>query len=338
MTVREFGRTQTGEAVSRISIGGGGLTANVITWGAAVQDLRLEGHASSLVLGFDSFEPYPAHSPYFGVIAGRFANRIRDGRFSIGGTVYQAEKNFLGKHVLHGGTGGVGTRNWSLRDHGADHVTLACTAEDGDMGFPGNLAITCTYRLLETGRLVVELRAQTDKPTLCNLAHHSYFNLDNGGRSDILAHRIQIFADAYLPVDDELIPTGHVVPVDGTDYDFRSLRSIGGANRQPSAYDHNFCIAPARGPMRKAAFLQGASSGVEMEVWTSEPGVQFYDGVNVGRQVPGLEGVVYGPHAGLCLEPQVWPDAPNRSYFPQAQLNPGETYFQETEYRFRRGS
>jgi aldose 1-epimerase len=204
------------------------------------------------------------------------------------------------------------------------------------MGFPGAIDISCTYRLVAPGRLTVSFKATADKPTLCNLAHHSYFNLDDGGAGDILDHRMMIAASAYLPVDDELIPTGVVMPVDGTPFDFRISRPVRERmDGEQIGYDHNFCLSASRQPLRLAAWAQGAHSSVEMDVWTTETGLQFYAGKNAGRTVPGLGGRQYGPYAGFAMEPQVWPDSPNRPYFPQALLRPGETYGQETEYRFR---
>ncbi len=332
-----FGWMPDGRKVDRVVIRGGGLTANVLTWGAVVQDLRLEGHPDPLVLGFEDFRFYPVHSPYFGAIAGRYANRIAGGRFSIDGKTYHTDKNFLGKHTLHGGAAGFGHQLWTLGDAGADFVTLTYRSPDGEMGFPGNLDVSCTYALKDDGHMVVELSAETDARTLCNLAAHSYYNLDDGGRSDVLGHELQIDADSYLPVDGECIPTGDIAPVEGTDFDFRILRQIRREGKPDTAYDHNFCLSDARGPLRRTVTLRGVKSGVEMQVWTTEPGVQFYDGKNVAREVPGLEGISYGPHAGLCLEPQIWPDAPNRPQFPQALLGPFEKYSQTTEYRFRLG-
>lgn len=330
-----FGKTSDGETVESLSISGGGLTASVINWGAVIQDLRLEGHDAPLVLGFDRFEDYPAHSPYFGAIAGRYANRIRAGRFSIDGRGYQVDTNFLGKHLLHGGAKGIGKRVWSIAEASDNSVLLALRDPDGAMGFPGNLDISCRYSLERDGRLVVEMAAETDFPTLCNLAHHSYFNLDDGGKGDCLDHRVAIAADAYLPVDGELIPTGDVLAVAGTAFDFREIRPI----RMDSggdilAYDHNFCLSAARRGLAFAARVEAADSGVSMEVWTTEPGLQFYSGANVARQVSGLGGRKYGPFAGFAMEPQVWPDAPNHRHFPQAVLRPGETYSQTSEYRF----
>ncbi|MBX2805131.1 MAG: galactose mutarotase [Hyphomicrobiales bacterium] len=339
MATEKFGELPDGRGVQRISITGGGLSASIITWGAAIRDLRLAGHQPPLVLGFDSFDHYLRHSPYFGATAGRFANRIAGGRFAIDGKIYSCDTNFLGKHTLHGGAAGTGKRLWRLEGAAEDHVVLAYTAEDGEMGFPGTLNVTCRYSLQSGGRLVVELLAETDQPTLCNLAHHSYFNLEDGGRTDALYHHVQIDAAAYLPVDMELIPTGVVAPVDGGIFDFRSSRPIRNAEGAGHAsYDHNFCLSAGRVEARPVARIRAPRSGVEMDVSTTEPGIQFYDGARVGREVPGLDGIAYRKFAGFCLEPQVWPDAPNRPYFPQALLHPGERYAQKTEYRFQKNT
>ncbi len=330
--IETFGTTAAGETVHRIRIAGGGLVARIMTWGAAVQDLRIEGHAPPLVLGFRHFDEYPAHSPYFGAMAGRYANRIRDGRFRIGERLHQVDANFLGRHLLHGGARGTGKRVWTLAEHGPSHVALTLQDRDGEMGFPGNLDVTCIYRLTERAELAIEVTAVTDAPTLCNFAHHSYFNLDDGGAGSVGQHRLTIAADTYLPVDDELIPTGEIAPVAGTPFDFRVVRTVRGDGTVD--HDHNWCLAPARRAMAFAARLEGARSGLSMEVHTSEPGLQFYAGHKVARPLPGLDGIAYGANAGLCLEPQVWPDSPNHADFPQALLLPGETYRQDTAYRF----
>ena len=333
--VEDFGITPEGAAVRRISISGGGLRAAVLTWGAVVQELWLDGHDRPLTLGFERLDDYPDHSIYYGAIVGRYANRIAHGRFILDGERFAAEGNDNG-HTLHGGSRGIDKRNWELAGHGTDSVTLTLRDPDGAMGFPGNLDISCTYRLQPPGTLAIELSAMTDQPTLCNLAHHSWFNLDDGGAGDILGHRLTIAASAYLPTDAECIPTGAVLPVDGTEFDFRHARTIRvPEGMRPVEYDHNFCLAAVHRPLTQAAWVQGAHSGVEMEVWTTEPGLQFFSGNLPPRDVPGLRGIRYGRHAGLCLEPQVWPDSPNRPYFPQAVLRPGEQYRQTTEYRFR---
>ena len=201
----------------------------------------------------------PRIPPYMGAIAGRCANRIGGGRFSIAGQRYQSDRNFLGKHTLHGGAKGFGKRVWDVALHGDDFLTLTLHSPDGDMGFPGALDVTCTYRLKIPGTLSVELTATTDEPTLCNLAHHSYFNLEDGGSGDILDHRLMLVAAAYLPVDAELIPDGVVQPVDGSAFDFRQARPIRHqANGEQTLYDHNFCLAAHRGGLKQAAWVAGS--------------------------------------------------------------------------------
>jgi aldose 1-epimerase len=333
-----FGHAPAGEPVRRLTISAGGLTANILSWGAVIQDLRLEGHEAPLTLGFERLDDYLEHPNYFGAVVGRHANRIRDGRFTVAGDEYRIEPERPQAHGLHGGSGGYGRRNWAVAGFGADFVSLSLTDPDGIMGFPGSLDVQCVYRLREPGIFSVELTATTDQPTLCNLAQHAYFNLDDGGATDTLSHELTIAADAYLPVDAELIPTGEVLPVAGTVYDFRRPRKIRPAEVEASVrYDNNFCLAAARGALRRAAWARAARSGVEMEVWTTEPGIQFYGGQYVGNQPAGLGGREYGPFSGFCLEAQTWPDSPNRPYFPQALLRPDEIYRQITEFRFRRG-
>ena len=335
--IEPFGTTEAGETVHRIRISGDGLDARVMTWGAVVQDLRLDGHAPPLVLGFADFSDYPAHSPYFGAIAGRTANRIAEGRFTLDGRDFQLDRNFLGRHNLHGGAKGFGKRVWTFADHGADFVTLELTSADGDMGYPGRLTARCTYRLAG-GALSVTLEAEAEAPTLCNLAQHSYFNLDDGGAGTILHHRLRIAADSFLPVDDGMIPTGEIRPVAGTDHDFRAARPIA---REAAGiqvlYDHNFCLSPARTALRPVASVCAARSGLRMDVATTEPGMQFYAGHKLSPGVAGLDGIRYAPWSGLCLEAQVWPDAPNHPGFPSMELRPGDTCRQQTDYRFVRG-
>lgn len=331
-----FGTTKAGEVIRRFTIRGGGLTANIIGWGAIIQDLRLVEHDAPLVLGYDRLESYEKDTAYLGTVVGRYANRIRDGFFTLAGKRHQSERNFLGKHTLHGGSVGFARSPWSVSLHGRDFVTLSLHDPDGSMGFPGALEVTCTYRLKIPGTLMVEFTATADEPTLCNLSQHSYFNLDDGGAGDILDHRLMLNAGAYLPVDEEMIPTGQVMPVDGTPFDFRQARPLRMEDEGGQLpYDQNFCLSSSRGTLRQAAWVQGGTSGIEMEVWTTEPGLQLYTAQHLAPAGPGLGGVGYRPFAGLCLEPQVWPDAPNRPYFPQATLFPGEKYHHATEYRFR---
>ncbi|MBP1846648.1 aldose 1-epimerase [Rhizobium petrolearium] len=329
-----FGTTENGEPVYRVRIAGGGLTASIITWGAVIQDLRLEGHRPPLVLGFEAFDPYPIHSPYFGATPGRCANRISAGRFTLDGKQYQLEMNQPGIGHLHGGTDGLGRSNWSIVDHAADKVVLQITDPDGRAGYPGNCTVTATYQLKDHGVLSVVYESTTDQPTLANICQHSYFNLD--GREDALGHDIMIAADQLVEVDEKQLPTGRLISVADTSFD---LREMGPMKRfddgRQVLFDHNYCLSPARTRKRSVALARSVYSGVSMEVRTTEPGVQFYAAFKLEEiPVPGLEGRRYGPFAGFCLETQVWPDAINHPDFPNVVLRPGEVLRQETDYVF----
>ncbi|WP_343314343.1 aldose epimerase family protein [Brucella sp. BE17] len=335
MTTEVFGHAPDGQPVHRLTISNGPLAAKILTWGAAIQDLRMAGHDAALVIGYRDFDDYPAYSPHLGAIAGRSANRIRDARFVIDGKNYQVEANYFGRHNLHGGSKGLGNRVWNITGSGSDFVTLGTVAADGEMGFPGNLKVSCTYMLNDSGELIVRLEAVTDRPTVCSLLHHSYFNLDDGGEGDILDHQLKINADAYMPVDDALIPDGRILPVRDTVYDFREYRPI---RRQETGqqieYDINFCLSAMRGPIRSCASVKAARSGIRLDVATTEPGLQFYAGNTMANDCIGLTGKPYGKHAGFCLEPQVWPGSLEYPYFPQAILRPGEIYAQESRFAF----
>ncbi|WP_377293579.1 aldose epimerase family protein [Rhizobium sp. SG2393] len=336
--VREhFGVLPTGEVVERVTLSGGGLTAKVLTYGAVIQDLRLEGHQPALVLGFETLQPYLDHSPYFGATPGRCSNRIGDGRFTIDGVPHQLERNERGVTHLHGGSDGLAVRNWEIVDLGADFVVLRITDPAGRAGYPGTCRVTVRYSLSHSGRLNVIYESTTDAATLCNICQHSYFNLD--GRDDALDHVISIAADHYLPVDSRLIPTGEIRPVDGTVFDLRQPTPMHvQKSGEKIAYDHNFCLSSERTGLRSVARVASAHSGISLEVRTTEPGVQFYSGVMIAPMpVAGLDGRIYGPFSGFCLETQVWPDAINHAGFPNAVLRPGEVLRQETDYVFSRG-
>lgn len=322
-----------------------GAEAKVIAWGAVVRDLVVpvgRDGTQRVVLGLNTLEDYIQHSPYLGAIAGRFANRIAGGRFQLGGRARQLSLNQDGKHSLHGGVRGFSKRPWQLAAVDASSVALTLLSPDGDEGYPGNLMVSCIYRLVGS-TLRVELSATADTETPINLCHHSYFNLD--GSPSILDHTLQLAADFYTPTDPDLIPTGEVRAVAGTPYDFREPRPVRLADEaagRPFRYDTNFVLRRDRlalsgidgRPLAPAATFASERSGVAMEVWTTEPGVQVYDGWMTDVPVPGLDGVLYGANAGLCAEPQRFPDSPNRPHFPNAILRPGEVYRQVTEYRF----
>ncbi|MCP4317313.1 MAG: galactose mutarotase [Hyphomicrobiales bacterium] len=335
MTTEMFGKTEDGTDVSLVEIRGGGLTAKLMSWGATLLDLRLEGHGPSLVLGFPNFADYPAHSPYFGATPGRHANRIAHGQFRLDGKEYQLDRNQNGTHHLHGGSQGIGKRVWTIADRGADFVRFEIIDPDGHMGYPGTCRTACTYRLKEGGVLSVVHEAETDRPTLCNMVHHSYFNLDGG--ADILDHELMIAADRYLPVDTDQIPVGEVLPVVQTPFDFREMRPVRHAEGDGQfAYDHNYCLSDMRVTKRAVAQVRSLKSGIAMQVRTGEPGLQFYCGFKIATPVAGLDGQRYGACAGLCLESQIWPDSPNQNGFPSAVLRPGEQLHQATDYIFSR--
>lgn len=328
-----FGQTKSGETVYRVEIKGGGLTAKIISWGAVIQDLRLDGHDAPLLLGFDDFDSYPAHSSYFGATPGRCANRIGDGKFTLDGKSYQLDLNENGVTHLHGGSDNIAKQNWTIVEHDVDRVVLKIVDPDGRAGYPGNCTIQATYWVHGDGELSVTYESTTDQPTIANVCQHAYFNLD--GRDDALGHDIMIAADNYLVTNERQIPTGEARPVAGTAFDFRQMSPMKRFEGSEQAlYDHNFCLSNERTAKRSVALARSLNSGVSLEVRTTEPGVQFYAGFKLNVPVPGLDGRKYGPFAGFCLETQIWPDAINHEGFPDAILRPGEVLRQETDYIF----
>jgi aldose 1-epimerase len=324
-----FGQRADGATVERVALAAHGLRLSVLTLGAIIQDLAVETPAGTrrVVLGFDTLAPYLGQARYFGCVAGRSANRIKGGELILDGVAYQLELNEKERTHLHGGANGFPAKTWRIAGETAESVTLALHSPDGEGGYPGAVDVTCTYRLAPDRRLVIVLEATTNRTTIVNLATHSYFNLDGG--PDILGHRLRIAADHYTPVDDDLIPTGEIAPVAGTPFDFRTPRAV-----EQGGYDHNFCLAgqPGADP-RLAARLEGPDSGLALEVWTTEPGLQFYDGGYLDLLITPNGASAPGAHAGLCLEPQLYPDAPHHPHFPSSVLRPGESYRQVTEYR-----
>lgn len=346
MAPRIFGMLE-GRAVHEVTIRSlAGAQAHIISWGAAVRDLTMplrHGTQQRLVLGLNTLEDYLRHSRHFGAVAGRFANRIAHGRFVLDGATWQLPLNDNGKHSLHGGGAGFGRRLWQLAAHGDSFVTMTLVSPDGDSGYPGTMSVACTYRMLEPATLRMELTATCDMPTPLCLSQHSYFNLD--GSADILDHTLQIAADSYTPVDADNIPTGEIRSVHGTCYDYRQPRSVRLMNDagQPIHYDVNFALRRAdlhsmganAQPVAHAATLASLRNGVELQVWTTEPGLQLYDGYKLDVPVAGLGGARYRANAGVCLEAQYFPDSPNHPHFPDAILRPGDVYRQLTEFRFR---
>lgn len=342
--IRDFGMAE-GKRVEEITLrNAAGAEAKVLTWGAVIRDLvvpRSDGRKQRVVLGLETLEDYLNHSPHFGAIAGRYANRIKEGRFLLDGRTHQLPLNQENRHSLHGGGHGFGKKPWTLLHAEEASVTLGLVSPDGDAGYPGTLNVTCRYVLTEGSALRVELSAFCDQATILNLCHHSYFNLDGG--ADILDHELMVRANLTTPVDGDLIPDGTLAKVSGTPFDFRRPRPIRLMNEDGTRfwYDHNFMLrrekreVPLGGlELAHAATLASAKSGLSMEVWTTEPCLQVYDGFKVNLPVKGLDGAQYGANAGICLEPQHAPDSPNLPHLPNTVLRPGELYRQVTEYRF----
>ena len=335
MAIERFGSVD-GEDVLQVTLAGpDGIEMRVLTWGAVIRDLAVPtAHGpQGVLLGLTSIEDYVAHSPYFGAIVGRHANRIGGARFTLNGKTYRLDAN-EGPNQLHGGSAGFGTRLWSIVEHSETSVTLGLVSEDGDMGYPGRLVATCTYTLLPAATVRIELTAVTDRPTPVNLTTHGYFNLD--GSPDILSHYLMIAADYITPTRPDLIPTGEIKRVAGTPYEFATPRPIGAAEfmQDRPIYDTNFVLRGPYGVLRQAATLASLKNGLTMELWTTEPGLQFYAGHLIKIPVLGLNGAQYRPHAGLCLEPQRFPDSPNIAHFPSSILNPGQVSKQVSELRF----
>jgi aldose 1-epimerase len=340
MSTRVFGEAD-GRPVHEVTLRSeAGAEAKLIEWGAVLRDLvvPLGQSTQRVVLGLNTLDDYIRHSPYFGAIAGRYGNRIAQGRFRLCGRLHQLSLND-GRNSLHGGARGFSSRPWQLAWTEGSSAAFTLLSPDGDEGYPGNLTVSCIYRLAGS-TLRVELTAATDADTPINLCQHSYFNLD--GSPSILDHTLQLAADFYTPTDAELIPTGEVRAVAGTPYDFREPRPVrhAGEAGQPFRYDINFVLrrdrlARAEGPaLAYVGTFASPRSGLSMEVWSTEPGLQFYDGWMIDVPVAGLHGYPYGAYAGVCLEPQRFPDSPNRPHFPTAILRPGSAYRQITEYRF----
>lgn len=333
MNMEVYGTSPKGEDVHRVRISGGGLTATIMSWGAVIQDLRLDGFDFPLMLGFDTYADYPLHSSYFGATPGRCSNRIAAGRFELNGQVIQLECNEKGINHLHGGSDGLAKSLWTFVDVQSDKAVLEITDPAGRAGYPGTAKVKATFWLKADGCLSIVYETTTDAPTPVNICNHSYFNLDGG--PDILDHELMIAADSYLPTDEKQIPTGQTPDVTGGPYDFRQMRPVRLLKEgEQVLYDHNFCLSESRVAKRKVAEFKSPKSGIAMEVLTTEPGVQVYAGFKLDVSVPGIGGRHYGPYAGLCLETQVWPDAVNHANFPNAILNPGEVLRQETDYVF----
>lgn len=338
-----FGTTPDGSQVEAFTLtNANGIELKAISYGAIIVSLRVPdrtGRMDDIVLGYDSLQGYLRVSPYFGAIVGRYGNRIGSGRFTLDGRTYRLATN-NGPNHLHGGNRGFDKVVWQaepLQNDSGVGVTFTYTSPDGEEGYPGTLLARVSYTLTDRDELVVEYHATTDQATPVNLTQHTYFNLAGDGRGDILGHELLINADSFTPVDSTLIPTGSMAPVDGTPFDFRTPTAIGariGADDQQlrfgGGYDHNFVLQQEDAAIGRAARVVEPSTGRTLDIYTTEPGLQFYSGNFLDGTITGKGGRVYHHRYGLCLETQHYPDSPNQPQFPSTVLRPGQEYRSRT--------
>jgi aldose 1-epimerase len=337
-----FGKLPDGREVEQYTLKNGrGVTAKIITYGAILTSLEApdrDGKPGEITLGFDSLDPYLAGHPYFGATVGRFANRIAKGRFIVDGAEYQVATN-NGPNHLHGGIKGFDKVLWTAEPLGRGlGVTLTHVSPDGDEGYPGKLSIKVVYTLTDNNELQIDYTATTDKTTPINLTNHTYWNLADGGKSDVLGHVLTLNADRYLPVDANLIPTGELKAVRGTPMDFTKPTAIGSrigdVPGEPNGYDHCYVLnQKSPGDLTLAARVKEPTTGRVMEIRTTEPAIQLYTGNFLDGTLKS-RGAVYKQHHAFCLEAEHYPDAVNQPKFPSALLKPGQTYRQTTIHKF----
>ena len=346
VSVAPFGRAPSGDAVSLYTLANtSGASVSLMDYGATVVRLLMpdrKGHLDDIALGFDTFSPYLKKSPYFGATIGRCANRIAQGRFILDGKSYALPKNNppdAPLHSLHGGTEGFDKRMWKAEvvSQQPPAVRFSRRSLDGEEGYPGNVDASVTFRLDDRNCLAISYEAQTDKATPVNLTNHTYFNLTGTANGTIRDHLLRIGASRYTPVDSMLIPTGALIPVDGTPFDFRVPTPIGkcleAAGGKPIGYDHNYVLDPVSFGT-PVAELSEPTTGRWMKIYTDQPGLQFYSGNFLDGTVKGKGGVAYPQYTGLCLETQHFPDSPNQPQFPSVILRPGKIYHTRTIYAF----
>lgn len=324
--IAPFGTTADGRPVQKITLQDGGLCASVLTWGAVLQSVRLDGVAHGLTLGSSHLSDYEGAMCCHGSLVGPVANRISGAKAVIAGQAHEFDPNQDGRITLHSGAAGTHLKVWRLAELSETSATLTLDLPAGEGGFPGHRRLAARFTVQAPATLRLEVTASTDAPTLMNIANHSYWNLD--GSAEWSGHRLTVLADHYLPTTPDFAPTGRIVPVaEGNGaMDFRTAREITVGR---DIFDTNFCLAPARRPLTDALHLSGRN-GVSMTIATTEPGIQIYDGRNAQR--PG-----HGPHEGLAIEAQFWPDAPSHPAFPSILLHPDDQWRQVTEWRFAKG-
>lgn len=342
VTKEAFGKMPDGTAIDIYTLKDGQIEARIMTFGAILVSLKAPdrgGKAGDVVLGYDSLDGYAGgNKGFLGAIVGRYANRIAHGTFMLNGKTYSVPKND-GENSLHGGTRGFDKVVWqgAVIENG---VELTYVSQDGDQGYPGTLKATVRYTL-RGNALHIDYSATTTADTVVNITNHSYFNLAGAGNGDILGEQIKLNASRYTPIDNTLIPTGELAQVAGTPFDFRKATAIGerinADNEQirfGKGYDHNWVLDSAGRKLAEAAEVYDSGSGRVLQVWTTQPGIQFYSGNFLDGTITGKGGKMYGQRSGFCLETQHFPDSPNHPSFPTTELKAGARYHSVTEFRF----
>jgi len=343
--VSEFGHVPDGTTIHLYTLTNAkGTVAKIMTYGATVTELWVAdrtGRKRDIVFGFDSLDGYRGPQPYFGAIVGRYGNRIAKGHFTLDGTQYTLATN-NGPNALHGGIKGFDKVVWQAQPVDVEHaaaVKFTYHSADGEEGYPGNLDVSVTYTLTDDNELKLDYTATTDKATVLNVTNHSYFNLAGADSGTVLDQVMYLNADNYTPVDSTLITTGEIAPVAGTAFDFRKPMAIGARLNAPElkevgGYDINYVVNGEAGKMRLAARAEDPKSGRTMEVWTTQPGIQFYIAIGLDGSIKGKHGAAYPKYGAFCLETQHYPDSPNHPNFPSTVLRPGQTYSQQTVFKF----
>lgn len=344
LSEKPFGKTPSNESVKLYTLKNAqGMEVQIMNYGAIITKIIVPDRnevMEDVVLGFDKVDDYINDSPYFGAIVGRYGNRIAAGKFSLDGKSYTLAAQNNGQH-LHGGLKGFDKKVWKTVATKDASITLSYLSKDGEEGFPGNLEIQVTYTLGDDNAISMDYVAKTDQATVLNVCNHSYFNLSGNAKRDVLDHNIELNAPHFIPINKVLIPTGEIKSVKGTPFDFTSAKKIGqdinAVDEQISfggGYDHCYAFDKPAGSFGKIARVEDPASGRVMEVFTTEPGVQFYTGNNLDGHLKGKNGATYIKRSGFCLETQHFPDSPNQAAFPSTVLRPGETYTSKTVYQF----
>src|SRR6266446_2744691 len=347
VTKEGFGKTPDGQDADIYTLtNSGGAEVKITNYGGIVTSLKVpdrNGKLDDIVLGFDNLDAYLKGHPYFGAIIGRYGNRIAKGRFTLHGVEYKLAVN-NGENHLHGGIKGFDKVVWNAKPRTVANgaaLELTYLSKDGEEGYPGNLSVKVVYTLTNANALRIDYSATTDKDTVVNLTHHSYFNLAGQGNGDILNHRLFVNAARFTPTDAGSIPTGELRSVRGTPFDFTRAATIGARINQDyeqlklgKGYDHNFILNGIMGRLRRSARVYEPATGRVMEVWTTEQGMQLYSGNFLDGTLTGKDGKVYQQRYGFCLETQHYPDSPNKPSFPTAVLRKGARYHTTTTFRF----